>query len=51
MPLTINTNMAASQAAFYLSKNNDNLQASLNRLSSSKRIPSLRTMPADSPYP
>ena len=38
MPLTINTNMAASQAAFYLSKNNDMLQASLNRLSSGKRI-------------
>ena len=38
MPLTINTNMAASQAAFYLSKNNDMLQASLNRLSSGKKI-------------
>ena len=38
MPLTINTNMAASRAAFYLSKNNDNLQNSLNRLSSGKQI-------------
>ena len=26
MPLTINTNMAASQASYYLSKNNDMLQ-------------------------
>ena len=43
MPLTINTNMAASQAAYYLSRNNDNLQASLNRLSSGKRI----TQPSD----
>ena len=43
MPLTINTNMAASQAALYLSRNNDNLQASLNRLSSGSRI----TQPAD----
>jgi flagellin len=30
--------MAASRAAFYLSKNNDNLQNSLNRLSSGKQI-------------
>ena len=35
--------MAASQAALYLSKNNDNLQKSLNRLSSGNRI----TQPAD----
>ena len=38
MPLTINTNMAASQASYYLSKNNEMLQKSLNRLSSGKKI-------------
>ena len=43
MPLTINTNMAASRASYFLSKNNDALQKSLDRLSSGKRI----TQPAD----
>ena len=43
MPLTINTNMAATRASYYLSKNNDMLQKSLDRLSSGKRI----TQPAD----
>ena len=43
MPLTINTNMAASRASYYLSKNNDMLQKSLDRLSSGKKI----TEPAD----
>ena len=38
MPLTINTNMAASRASYFLSKNNDALQKSLDRLSSGKRI-------------
>ena len=37
MPLTINTNMAASRAIF-LAKNNDALQRSLDRLSSGKKI-------------
>ena len=40
MPLTINTNMAASKASYYLSKNNDMLQKSLDRLSSGKKITS-----------
>jgi flagellin len=43
MPLTINTNMAASRASYFLSKNNDALQKSLDRLSSGKKI----TQPAD----
>ena len=43
MPLTINTNMAASRASYFLSKNNDMLQKSLDRLSSGKKI----TEPAD----
>jgi len=43
MPLTINTNMAASRASYFLSKNNDALQKSLDRLSSGKRI----TQPSD----
>jgi len=43
MSLTINTNTAAIQASFNLTKNNKNLQASLTRLSSGKRI----TRPAD----
>ena len=43
MSLTINTNTAAIQASFNLTKNNKNLQASLNRLSSGKRI----TKPSD----
>ena len=38
MPLSINTNMAATRASFYLSKNNNMLQRSLDRLSSGKRI-------------
>ena len=43
MPLTINTNMAASRASYFLSKNNDALQKSLDRLSSGRKI----TQPAD----
>ena len=43
MALTINTNPAAIRAAFNLDKNNANLQKSLSRLSSGKRI----TSPAD----
>jgi len=43
MSLTINTNPAAIRASFNLAKNNKNLQASLSRLSSGKRI----TKPAD----
>ena len=43
MPLTINTNAAASSASYYLSKNNASLQKSLTRLSSGSRI----TQPAD----
>jgi flagellin len=43
MPLTINTNSAASSASYYLSKNNASLQKSLTRLSSGSRI----TQPAD----
>ena len=43
MPLTINTNMAASRASYFLSKNNDALQQSLDRLSSGRKI----TKPAD----
>ena len=39
MPLTINTNMAASRASYFLSKNNDALQQSLDRLSSGRKIP------------
>ena len=36
--ITINTNMAASQAAYNLDNTNVNLQRSLNRLSSGSRI-------------
>jgi flagellin-like hook-associated protein FlgL len=36
MSLTINTNTSAISAAFNLSKNNDMLNKSLNRLSSGK---------------
>jgi flagellin len=43
MEITINTNMAAARASFQLTKNNDALQKSLNRLSSGSRI----TKPAD----
>ena len=43
MPLSINTNSAASSASYYLSKNNAALQKSLTRLSSGSRI----TQPAD----
>ena len=43
MPLNINTNAAAAHASYYLSKNNDALQKSLNRLSSGSRI----TKPSD----
>ena len=43
MSLTINTNTSAINAAFNLSKNNDMLNKSLNRLSSGKRI----TKPSD----
>jgi flagellin len=38
MALTINTNVAASTASYYLSKNNTALQKSLTRLSSGSRI-------------
>jgi flagellin len=38
MALTINTNVAASTASYYLSKNNSALQKSLTRLSSGSRI-------------
>ena len=38
MPLTINTNMAASKASYYLSKNHTALQKSLDRLSSGRKI-------------
>ena len=43
MSLTINTNPAAIRASFNLTQNNKNLQASLTRLSSGKRI----SKPAD----
>jgi flagellin len=43
MSLTINTNPAAIRASFNLTQNNKNLQASLTRLSSGKRI----TKPSD----
>ena len=43
MPITINTNAAASAASFQLTKNNAALQKSLNRLSSGNRI----TQPSD----
>jgi flagellin len=43
MSITINTNMAAARASFQLTKNNNALQKSLNRLSSGSRI----TKPAD----
>ena len=43
MPIVVNTNAAATQASFNLSKANDALRSSLNRLSSGKRINS----PAD----
>ena len=43
MPLSINTNAAASSASYFLSKNNASLQKSLTRLSSGSRI----TQPAD----
>jgi len=38
MPLTINTNAAATTASYYLSRNNSALQESLTRLSSGSRI-------------
>ncbi|MDA8824250.1 flagellin, partial [Opitutales bacterium] len=38
MPLTINSNSAASSASFYMSKNNSALQKSINRLSSGSKI-------------
>ena len=38
MSLTINTNRAAVQASFNLSRNSNSLQESINRLSSGKRI-------------
>tara|TARA_E500000178_G_C17031451_1_gene760812 strand:- start:1928 stop:2848 length:921 start_codon:yes stop_codon:yes gene_type:complete len=43
MAITINTNMAAARASYQLSKNNESLQKSLNRLSTGSRI----TKPAD----
>ena len=38
MPLTINTNSAASAANYYLSRNQSALQKSLTKLSSGSRI-------------
>ena len=38
MTLSLNTNVAASKAAFHLAKNQENLNKSLERLSSGKRI-------------
>ena len=43
MGISINTNMAAARASYYLSQNNNALQKSLERLSSGKRI----NQPAD----
>ena len=43
MAITINTNMAAARASFQLTKNNNALNKSLNRLSTGSRI----TKPAD----
>ena len=43
MPIVVNSNAAATQASFNLSKANDALRKSLERLSSGKRI----TSPAD----
>jgi flagellin len=43
MAITINTNMAAARASYQLTRNNSDLQKSLNRLSSGSRI----TTPAD----
>ena len=43
MPIVVNSNVAATQASFNLSKSNDALRKSLNRLSSGNRINS----PAD----
>jgi len=43
MPIVVNTNAAATQASFNLSKANDALRSSLKRLSSGNRINS----PAD----
>ena len=43
MPLSVNTNMAAASASYFLSKNNAALQKSLNRLSSGRQI----TKPSD----
>ena len=43
MPLSVNTNMAAANASYFLSKNNAALQKSLNRLSSGRQI----TKPSD----
>ena len=38
MPITVNSNPAATAASFYLSKNNYAMQRSINRLSSGSRI-------------
>ena len=43
MPIVVNSNVAATQASFNLSKSNDALRKSLSRLSSGNRINS----PAD----
>ena len=43
MGISINTNVAATRAGMYLASNHANLQKSLDRLSSGKRI----TEPAD----
>ena len=38
MPIVLNTNAAATEATFNLSKSNDNLRRSIARLSSGNRI-------------
>ena len=38
MPLTINTNSSAASANYHLSRNNEMLRKSINRLSSGSRI-------------
>ena len=43
MPIVLNTNAAATEATFNLSKSNDNLRRSIARLSSGNRI----TKPTD----
>ena len=49
MPIVVNSNVAATQASFNLSKSNDALRKSLNRLSSGNRINSLPMTQVDWP--